>query len=195
MGTACTYLSRRERQEQMEYFRQLLSGWDVKSVGGTILISLCGLPIWYSETFGVSQRLLCVFFLAFMADWVLGLAQAIRTRWATPFKFHKIFYKVIAYAAVLLVCGGAKVVIDEVGHGWSGAYWLGSSICIFAIGYLTMTDLVSCLKNVERLGVELPYPVPQLIRAVYKRMRYVADKQIHSLENPREEEPPEDGDI
>lgn len=81
MGSACTYASKRERREQMEYFQQLLSGWNIKTLGGGIIIALCAIPAWYSETFGVSERLLMVFGLAFAADWALGLAQAVKTRW------------------------------------------------------------------------------------------------------------------
>lgn len=175
-GSNETWTFERELQTLLDYTQQIFSGWSIKAIFALIFASATGLLTYYSDTFNVDSRLVWLLVIAMITDTFLGTVQAMVTGWFDARRLRKIVPKFVTYGIFLIVAGclclGIQLAIGMIGN---------ELLAIF-IGYFAATEWISVCKNLERMGVKLPYPLPELISAVYKRMHREVDCGIKKLE-------------
>lgn len=174
-----TWTIQRELRHFMAYNQQIFTGWDIKATLALAFAYFGGALDLYTSAFGANKALVWLLLVAMIADFIFGLAQAIKTGWFMPSKLYKAVLKFVLYGLYLMLIGGFCMALQlSVGFG--------SELLNLFIGYLAATELISVAKNLERMGAPLPYPMSDIIHGVYRKMGRQMDKAVKEL---RDDEP------
>lgn len=167
-----------------EHLRQLFSGWEIKAAIGIVLAYLCNAFNWYSTFFGGNAVLLWLLVILAAVDILLGVTQAMITGWFTPKAAYKIVHKIIIFSLYVAISSvGCLILRLSIGYG--------VGLLDALIGSLAGAELLSIVKNLEKMGIVLPYPLPELAHAVYKKIGRHTAKEIKDLNNERDIQNPD----
>lgn len=148
--------------EGLAYYTQsLLALWPEKAVIGSCVAGVVSL-------FGGDAYLLWMLGAMLVADFAFGLADAVRRR---HFRCRMLAHgalKFPAYCLYLLIVG---VVNASLSRSFGG---FDMPLLNLFIAYLIITDAVSVIAHMQRLGI----PVPDLLRRVLLRSKRKVERRV-----------------
>jgi phage-related holin len=174
----------RELKSMKYHSGSLIAGWQVKSVIatlGTIATELLAdvantanrVAVFMSIDLLMVELLCSLYVIDVFLGIVYAVFQPIIQRQPTRFDFaifKRGMCKVPIYALYLIIAGTVGVISERLG------LFTAHVVVDWLIGYLTLTEAISCIKNLRRLGVNVPPLLELVTLGVSKKIEELAGK-------------------
>lgn len=163
----------REMQTFFYYTQQLTEAWQTKAAFSGIVAAGVSYTIDFNDfettfealvnLFGFDSFLFAIVFLLVAVDFGLGiLSAAIKKKFSLPI-FRRGLSKLPLYVLYIILVGLAAVCMQRsIGYG-------GGLLNLF-LAYLSITEVFSIIKNLERLGVYMPPLLVHIVHGVQSKI-------------------------
>ena len=145
----------------LDYYTQsLLALWPEKAVIGSFLAGAAALV-------GADAYLLWMLAGMLTADFAFGLADAVRRR---HFRCRILAHGVLKFPAYCLYL----LIVGTVNASLSRSFGIEMPLLNLFVAYLIITDAVSVMAHMQRLGI----PVPELLRRLVVRSKRRVEQRV-----------------
>ncbi len=152
----------------IDYWAGLWAAWEIKASLGMAFAAVCSF-------FDVDERMIAFLCLAVTADFLLGVADAVKR---DRFKCRAVEYGLLKIVYYVVYIGTVGLV--NVSLSISLGYHL--PLLDLFISYLIATDCISITAHLRSMGV----PVPPLLVAILKKTKKRAEKNTNKVLDGKE---------
>lgn len=153
----------------VDYGIGIWSAWEIKASLGTAFAAICSF-------FDIDEKMLLFLCIAITADFILGVADAIKR---SHFRCRAVEYGGLKFVYYALYLGTVGLVNSSLSHSMGMHFPL---LDLF-ISYLVATDCISITRHLRNMGV----PVPPLMELLLKKAKKKAEKDANYVLKSKEE--------
>lgn len=173
-----TNTAKQEIDMILQHLEQLLTNWQAKAAFGMLCALVAAVLELATNYFGADALLLEWLVAVMCVDFALGVIQAVKNRRFTRRQFYYGALKFMLYPVYLMLVGiSAASLARTIGVGYV--------LFNLFVAYLIASEVISILKNMERLGVKHPKIVSEIVHGVNQKLEHDI-KNTYKVDNDDE---------